>query len=522
MLAIPQCFREVVRTLRIGSSTAYAGGERTAEYGQHTTLWRVWVFGSVDHDGTPNVRQTPKFAVSSTAFAACAFTVEFIAITLAAIVTGIAYHQLFYSSLGSIEHYVRIGGVAGLVYGLIFVVRDEYSIVKLVEGHRDNIRVVMVWSATFVVLAAIGFLTKSTAVFSRGWLLTFYVAGLPVVIALNAGVQRSLKSLIHSDIVRRRPLMVVGSADEIAQLNREISDGAASFYVSATAVVPSADSDVETITSVLQVAAADARAIGIEDVVISSGLSRTEFLDRAINAFQLLPVAIHVGSGGLLARFKDAQVARFGRVTTLSLTRRPLAPFEASLKRAVDTAMAGMALVLLSPLFALIALFIKWDSSGPVFFRQRRRGYNLVEFEIWKFRTMSTLENGSVIRQATENDSRTTRIGALLRKYSLDELPQLINVVFGEMSLVGPRPHAVAHDEFFEKRIAHYPRRLNMKPGITGWAQVNGLRGATEVDEKMLRRVEYDLYYIDNWSIAFDAYIILLTIFSRKASQNAY
>ena len=191
-------------------------------------------------------------------------------------------------------------------------------------------------------------------------------------------------------------------------------------------------------------------------------------------------------------------------------------------KRVFDLLSASAALVLLSPLLLAIVALIKFDSPGPIFFIQRRRGFNLEEFPIWKFRTMTALDDGDVVRQATQNDMRVTRIGRLLRKYSLDELPQLFNVVRGEMSLVGPRPHAVAHDRFFEKRIARYPRRLNMKPGITGWAQVNGFRGATETDDAMSRRVEHDLYYIDNWSVSFDFYIVLLTVVSRKASLNAY
>jgi len=156
-----------------------------------------------------------------------------------------------------------------------------------------------------------------------------------------------------------------------------------------------------------------------------------------------------------------------------------------------------------------------------VFFKQRRRGYNMAEFRIWKFRTMTTLEDGDTIKQAAEGDARITFPGAFLRRFSLDELPQLINVLKGEMSLVGPRPHAVAHDRFFERRIAGYPRRLNVKPGITGWAQVNGFRGATDTDEAMQLRVEHDIFYIDNCSVGFDLYILLLTLVSPKASQNA-
>ena len=484
------------------------------------------MFGSVDRAFGRELRTPSRYALSSTAFAATAFLTEFSGITAMAIATGVAYHSVVYGQAGAIGLYANIGGMAGLVYALAFLIRDEYSVESLLEGRRVNSRLFLVWNLAFVALAVIGFLTKSTAEFSRGWLLLFYFVGLVTVIALNAGLQRSLGVLIEKGVVRRCKLMIVGSEDDVARLEREISDGAASVYVAARAIIPdvrrNGQFNGKSTAEVLEDAARNARVLGIEDVVITSGLSRPDFLDSCVAAFSLLPVAIHVGAGGLLSRFKDARVARFGRATTLSLTREPLGPFEAMSKRVFDLLSASAALVLLSPLLLAIAALIKFDSPGPIFFIQRRRGFNLEEFPIWKFRTMTALDDGDVVRQATQNDMRVTRIGRLLRKYSLDELPQLFNVVRGEMSLVGPRPHAVAHDRFFEKRIARYPRRLNMKPGITGWAQVNGFRGATETDDAMSRRVEHDLYYIDNWSVSFDFYIVLLTVVSRKASLNAY
>jgi polysaccharide biosynthesis protein PslA len=484
--------------------------------------WRVVVFESLDRVGLLRARGAHRFALSSTTFAGAAFVIELLFIVLIAIATGVGYHYAVYGEPGALEHYADIGALAGLTYGLTFLIRDEYSVESLLEGQRANSRLFLVWNVAFVALAAVGFLTKSTAVFSRGWLLLFYCVGLVTVIGLNAGLQRSLSALIDRGIVRRRRLMIVGTEDDVARIEREISDGAASVYVAARAIVPDASRGPVAISDILEQAAGNARALGIEDVVISSGLSQPAFLDSCVAAFSLLPVAIHVGAGGLLSRFKDARVARFGRATTLSLTREPLGPFEALSKRGFDLVLASVAIVLLTPLFLLLAAVIKHDSNGPVFFRQRRRGFNHEEFGIWKFRTMTALEDGDVVRQASQNDMRVTRVGRLLRKYSLDELPQLFNVVRGEMSLVGPRPHAVAHDRFFEKRIAMYPRRLNMKPGITGWAQVNGFRGATETDEAMSARVEHDLYYIDNWSVAFDLYIVFLTVVSRKASNNAY
>ncbi|MCB1485635.1 MAG: exopolysaccharide biosynthesis polyprenyl glycosylphosphotransferase [Hyphomicrobiaceae bacterium] len=271
----------------------------------------------------------------------------------------------------------------------------------------------------------------------------------------------------------------------------------------------------------LEDAVRTARLDNVQDVIISSGCNGA-FTEKAVAAFSLLPIVVHLGTGGLVGQFKHARISRFGRKTTLSLTREPIGPLQAASKRTFDVVFASTALVLLLPFLGFVALAIKLDSPGPVFFRQRRRGYNLGEFRMWKFRTMTTLDDGDIIKQAKQGDKRITRVGRVLRKFSIDELPQLLNVIAGDMSLVGPRPHAVAHDRFFEKRIEKYPRRLNVKPGITGWAQVNGFRGATDTDDSMHQRVEHDLYYIDNWSLLFDVYIIVLTVISRKTFRNAY
>ena len=195
---------------------------------------------------------------------------------------------------------------------------------------------------------------------------------------------------------------------------------------------------------------------------------------------------------------------------------------EQGAKRLFDIAVSGTALLLLSPLFLLIATSIKLSSPGPVFFRQDRHCYNRKTFRIFKFRTMRQDSEAGGFRQATRNDPRVTGFGAWLRRTSLDELPQLLNVFLGDMSIVGPRPHAIAHDHDFEKRIAYYARRHNIKPGITGWAQVNGYRGETNTDEKMRARVEYDLDYLDHWSLLLDIEIMLLTIISSKARSNAH
>lgn len=460
--------------------------------------------------------------LSWTSFAAGVFFLELMMIVVVATLTGVGYHAAFYGTFGDIENYAWVGSVTGLVYGLTFLLQDEYGVESLLEGRRSNGRLLLIWNLAFAALAVIGFLTKSTAVFSRGWLITFYAVGILAAIAVNAALHRSLGTLIERGLIRPRRLMIVGTEEELGRLAREISDAAPGVLVASRLQLPDTGLDGEESQRRLETALNNARLLGIEDVIIAGGNYSGVFIEKAVSAFSQLPVIIHLGAGGLVGRFKDARVARFGRTTTLSLNREPLRPFEAASKRGLDLIAGSLAIILLSPLLLAVALLIKLDSPGPVFFRQRRRGYNLQEFGIWKFRTMTTLDDGDTVRQARAGDERVTRAGRILRKYSLDELPQLFNVLRGEMSLVGPRPHAVAHDRFFEKRIAMYPRRLNVKPGITGWAQVNGFRGATESDTSMANRVEHDLYYIDNWSLLFDVYIMLLTIFSRKTMRNAY
>ena len=187
-----------------------------------------------------------------------------------------------------------------------------------------------------------------------------------------------------------------------------------------------------------------------------------------------------------------------------------------------DKILATLVLILISPILLLIALAIKIDSPGPVIFKQRRYGLNGEEILVYKFRSMTVCEDGGTIQQARKNDSRITRLGAFLRKTSLDELPQFINVLQGRMSIVGPRPHAVSHNETYRKLIKGYMVRHKVKPGITGWAQVNGYRGETETVDKMQKRIEYDLEYLRTWSLGLDLWIIVKTVAVVFSDRNAY
>jgi len=218
----------------------------------------------------------------------------------------------------------------------------------------------------------------------------------------------------------------------------------------------------------------------------------------------------------------QARVDSIGDLPVVAVCETPFYGFNGVLKRISDVVIASFILALISPLMIAIAVGVKLASPGPVFFRQRRYGVDGRKIVVYKFRSMTVAEDGDVVRQATKNDSRVTAFGALLRKTSLDELPQFINVLQGRMSVVGPRPHAVAHNEMYRKLIRGYMIRHKVRPGITGLAQVNGFRGETDTVEKMKQRIEYDLAYLRSWSLILDLQIILKTIVVVLKKNNAY
>ncbi|HYR26186.1 MAG TPA: undecaprenyl-phosphate glucose phosphotransferase, partial [Aquabacterium sp.] len=209
-------------------------------------------------------------------------------------------------------------------------------------------------------------------------------------------------------------------------------------------------------------------------------------------------------------------------VPVVGICETPFTGTNELVKRVSDIVLASIILVLISPILLALAIGVKLSSPGPVIFRQRRNGLDGEEIIVYKFRSMRTQDNGAVVKQATKGDSRITPFGAFIRKTSLDELPQFINVLQGRMSIVGPRPHAVAHNEEYRRLIKAYMVRHKVRPGITGWAQINGCRGETETIDKMQARVEYDLEYLRNWSLALDLQIIVRTIRLMVFDRNAY
>jgi len=465
-----------------------------------------------------------RLAIGNTGFALLAFVFECLVIVAVSVLSGFAWHKIAYAAPGDFESYIAVGGLAAIIYTLPFALRDGYAIDEFLEGRRAFGRMFLVWNYVFLALAMIGFLTKTTGVFSRGWLVLFYSFGLLAVIAADAAIAVALRHAIHKGRIERRRVMVIGTRDDIARYIGDIGAAPTSVHVVTTSVLPDMEmlDNPRQLDAFVDVALERARFQRIDDIIVTVDWIYASRIESIVSRLATLPVGIHVDATGLVGRFNDPRVEHFGAATALSLTAAPLSRFEALTKRTFDILCAFTALVLLAPLLAAIAFAIWIDSPGPVFFRQRRRGYNLAEFRIWKFRTMTTLDDGPRIEQARRDDVRVTRVGRILRRFNLDELPQLLNVLAGEMSVVGPRPHAVAHDLHFEKVISEYPRRLKVRPGITGWAQVNGFRGATDTDDDMRHRVEHDIYYIENWSLVLDLYILMLTVLSPKAYRNAF
>jgi Undecaprenyl-phosphate glucose phosphotransferase len=461
-----------------------------------------------------------------TVAAACILADVIVIITISCL-TGLIYHRLLYGDVGSFLDFAEVGLVASIIFVLPGIVHGEYELSHYLSWKPHIRRATTLWNIALLCLLMLGFLIKTTGEYSRGAIILFYLVGLPTILTVRYALVHAVLLGSKLGLLATQRIFLIGRDEDINAFLRRYQPWDVGLQTVGTArltPLPASASAAErrqVLEADLKRAIESARTLSPESVFVIAPWSDIATIDRCVEELLTVPVEIHLGPERILDRFDQVRISKFGSMATLQLTRAPLSSFEVLQKRVFDLIIAGSALVLLAPVFVLIALLICLDTPGPVFFRQRRYGFNQQMFRIFKFRTMTALDDGDVIRQACRNDRRVTRMGRCLRRWNFDELPQLINVVRGEMSLVGPRPHALSHDRDFEQRVALYARRHNVKPGITGWAQVNGLRGEIDSDEKIHRRVEHDLYYIDNWSLLFDLKILLYTIFSRSAYRNA-
>jgi len=449
--------------------------------------------------------------------------IEFLAVATSAFAAHILYRFVFFQTLD--WRLVKVYSLSAIALATLVLL---FSLgFRNFNAVRRQARDVFLWKGLGVVALSFSvFLTiivfmQTADAYSRATLI-FQVVCVSATVAISRMAFFSwLRSAIASDRIEARRIVLVGDdAHRGAFSNRLKESGirtVGSFSaprrrrVNGKAVNARAQGLVSAIRPLLP-----------DDIIILVERTITSATVNLASALAEIPAGVHVLPFDALHPLASAQVTPFGRLQTIQLYRPPLSTFDLFVKRVFDLVFATVGLIVLSPLFLVISIAIKLETPGPVFFRQKRHGFNNEEIRVLKFRSMVCAQDGGKFKQTVENDPRVTRIGRIMRRTNIDELPQLINVLNGEMSIVGPRPHATDHNDMFANVITPFSRRHNVKPGITGWAQVNGYRGSTDTLRKMQQRIEYDLQYIDNWSFLFDMKIIVMTIFAKRAYLNAY
>ncbi|ODS00510.1 hypothetical protein AUC68_14700 [Methyloceanibacter methanicus] len=466
------------------------------------------------------------FATELAALAAVA--TETAAIAAASVVSGLLYHLVAYGERGDVIGYFQVGTLAASIILISNLFRGEYRLSHFLSFKTHPRRLFQLWNATFACLLVLGFLIKASEDYSRGWLLLYYVTGFGTLLLVRYALVRLVRRAASAGIIATKRIFLIGTPQEVERFTAHFDTSAlgieivGSSYLSDATLRETAPVRQEELSRDLATVSPHVRHLEPDAIFVLIPWSERDLIDRCVQVLVGLPCEVHIGPDHALQHYSNADLARHGPLASLQLVRAPLSRFDLLQKRVFDFFAAVFALAVAAPFMVVIAILIKLDSPGPVFFRQQRYGFNRKPFPILKFRTMTTLDDGPIVNQATRHDPRITRVGRWLRRLNLDELPQLLNVIRGEMSLVGPRPHAIAHDHEFEKVVDSYACRHNVKPGITGWAQVHGYRGETDTPDKVERRLEYDLFYIENWSLARDVLILFWTVFSATAYRNAF
>ena len=408
-----------------------------------------------------------------------------------------------------------------VVAGFILNSRSLYCLPQLCRFPSSVGQIALALVQSFVVMIVVGFAAGIADEYSRVWYFGWFTATLPVVITLRALAAGVFSQMADNGIIQRR-VAFYGQGPAIEDLVEEIRNAPNGFAI-AGVYGPNGTADPSSrvrFDGVLDDLLAAGQARPFDLVLLTEPSTEDRSLDDLLLSISVLPSEVLLYPGlGRRAPFRG--IAEISGMPLLKVQRKPISDWAYLVKLIEDYVVAGAAMLALSPLFLLIAAAIKLDSKGPVFFRQRRHGFNHNVINVWKFRTMHVMEDGKDFVQAVRGDTRVTRVGALLRRTSLDELPQLINVLQGSMSIVGPRPHPLALNDQFAGLLARYENRHRVKPGITGWAQIHGLRGPTHDPELMRKRVEYDLEYIEKWSLWMDLKIIAATPFCAIFHKNA-
>lgn len=441
---------------------------------------------------------------------------------------------------GLLSHYLRFGGIHSPVHSTaLFLSLSSFITVvalylancyqaQVVSSLSNQLQALLMGEISAVaIILTCGYLSHTISDYSRIWLVLWGIIGTSLLI----GNRLAMTFFVHRAVAKgqlvERVILVGANALAERMILTLLSNGVGRVQVLGlfedrrNRPLPqlwgvNILGDFEDLLEYV-------RLNRIDRVVVTLPWLSSGRINEVIKKLRTVPVRIDLVPHSMIWQFPAINMERLAGVPVLAIANNRVARQLGFLKRIEDLVISGILLLFVSPLLILITLAIKLDSRGPVFFKQKRHGFNNSIFDVYKFRTMKPSEPMQTeFKQAKRCDPRVTRVGRFLRRSSLDELPQLFNVFMGNMSIVGPRPHAVQHNLQFACSISDYFARHNVKPGITGWAQVNGLRGETDTEEKMRHRVEYDLYYIEHWSLLFDLKIILMTAATVWFQKTAY
>ncbi len=406
-----------------------------------------------------------------------------------------------------------------------------YQFGTLLSPFRKITKLIAAWIATFALVVSSIFLLKSGDEVSRIWLTSWAVAGVFLFVSWRFMLGGFLRRLNHDGHFNKSAVLV-GGGENAARVISVVENSKDSGVNLIGVFDDREDARSPSVTrGLFKLGGIDdlidfVRSTPVDTLIITLPTYAEERIVQLLNRLWVLPVDIRLSAQGQKLRLQPRAYSYIGNLPCLDVYDKPLGEWGPFFKSAMDKTIAALTLVAISPVLALIALAIKIDSKGPVIFKQKRYGFNNELIEVYKFRSMYTEQSdANASKLVTRGDPRVTRVGRFIRRTTLDELPQFFNVLKGDLSLVGPRPHATqakAGADLYEHVVDGYFARHRVKPGITGWAQVNGWRGETDTTEKIERRVECDLYYIENWSLSFDLYILLKTPLALLNTKNAY
>jgi len=428
-------------------------------------------------------------------------------------------------------HYAIVIAGASLLTVILFELSDLYQISALLKPLSRLARILLLWAGTFAVLAVVGFFLKISSSFSRLLFASWFVLGFALVFGLRLVMARLIRRWARNGAMERRAV-IVGGGQAAETLIRALEQQPYND-IRICGIFDDRDDrrsppivagypKLGNISELIEFA----RIAHIDMLIVSLPISAEKRVLSLLKKLWVLPVDIRLSAHSSQLHFRPRSYSYIGAVPMLDIFDRPINDWDSVAKRAFDIVFSLVGIIVFSPVMLATAIAIKLDSKGPVLFKQKRHGFNNEVIEVYKFRSMYADQSDPTAKKTvTRNDPRVTRVGRFIRKTSIDELPQFFNSLFGSLSLVGPRPHAVAaqsHNLLYNEVVDGYFARHRVKPGVTGWAQINGWRGEMDTDEKIRRRTEYDLDYIENWSLWFDLKILFLTPIRLLNTENAY